>query len=71
MNIYHTYTVFMSPAHNGSPMLGHFECRNHIYPVGMNPGLNGSPTLGGFERRNASEINNGIMFDFYLGLSQD
>ena len=31
-------------------------------------GFNGSSTLERFERSNASEIRNGIMFDFYPGL---
>ena len=34
----------------------------------MSPALNGSSTLERFERSNASEIRNGIMFDFYPGL---
>ena len=34
----------------------------------MSPTLNGSSTLEHFKRSNASEIRNGIMFDFYLGL---
>ena len=34
----------------------------------MSPALNGSSTLERFERSNASEIRNGIMFDFYQGL---
>ena len=34
----------------------------------MNPALNGSSTLERFERSDASEIRNGIMFDFYPGL---
>ena len=34
----------------------------------MSPALNGSSTLEHFEHSNASEIRNGIMFDFYLGL---
>ena len=32
------------------------------------PALNGSSMLERFKRSNASEIHNGIMFDFYLGL---
>jgi len=34
----------------------------------MRPALNGSSALQRFERSNASEIRNGIMFDFYPGL---
>ena len=34
----------------------------------MSPALNGSSKLERFERSNASEIRNGIMFDFYRGL---
>jgi len=34
----------------------------------MSPALNGSSMLEHFERSNASEIRNGIMFDFYPGL---
>ena len=34
----------------------------------MGPALNESSTLERFERSNASEIRNGIMFDFYPGL---
>ena len=34
----------------------------------MSPALNESSTLECFERSNASEIRNGIMFDFYPGL---
>ena len=34
----------------------------------MSPALNGSSTLERFEQSNASEIRNGIMFDFYPGL---
>ena len=34
----------------------------------MSPALNGSSTLEHFERSNASEIRNGILFDFYPGL---
>ena len=34
----------------------------------MSPALNGSTALQRFERSNASEIRNGIMFDFYPGL---
>jgi len=37
----------------------------------MSPALNGSPTLGRFECKNASEILNGIMFNFYLRLPRD
>ena len=36
----------------------------------MSPTLNGSSTLERFEHSNASEIRNGIMFDFYPGLPQ-
>ena len=36
----------------------------------MRPALNGSSALQRFERSNASEIRNGIMFDFYPGLPQ-
>ena len=39
-----------------------------VYPVSMSLTLNGSSTLECFECSNASEIRNGIMFDFYLGL---
>ena len=34
----------------------------------MSPALNGSSALQRFKRSNASEIRNGIMFDFYPGL---
>ena len=34
----------------------------------MSPALNGSSMLERFEHSNASEIHNGIMFDFYPGL---
>ena len=34
----------------------------------MSPALKGSSTLERFERSDASEIRNGIMFDFYPGL---
>ena len=34
----------------------------------MSPALNGSSALEHFEHSNASEIRNGIMFDFYPGL---
>ena len=34
------------------------------------PPLIGSSTLERFEHNNASEIRNGIMFDFYPGLPQ-
>ena len=33
----------------------------------VSPALNRSSTLERFERSNASEIRNGIMFDFYPG----
>ena len=36
----------------------------------MSPVLNGSIALQRFKRGNTVEIHNGIMFDFYLGLSQ-
>ena len=36
----------------------------------MSPALNESSTLEHFEHSNASEIRNGIMFDFYPGLPQ-
>ena len=35
----------------------------------MSPALNGSTMLQRFEHSNAVEICNGIMFDFYPGLS--
>ena len=35
----------------------------------MSPALNGNTVLQYFERGNAVEIHNGIMFDFYPGLS--
>ena len=39
-----------------------------IQHVCMSPALNGSSALQRFKRSNASEICNGIMFDFYPGL---
>ena len=39
-----------------------------VYLARMSPTLNGSSMLERFERSNASEIHNGIMFDFYPGL---
>ena len=39
-----------------------------VYSAHMSPALNGSSTLEHFKRSNASEIRNGIMFDFYPGL---
>ena len=36
----------------------------------MSSALNGSSTLERFECSNASEIRNGVMFDFYPGLPQ-
>ena len=36
----------------------------------MSPALNGSTALQRFERSNASEIRNGMMFDFYPGLPE-
>ena len=39
-----------------------------FYPAHMSPALNRSSTLERFERSNASEIHNGIMFNFYPGL---
>ena len=40
-----------------------------IYSARMSPALNGNSALQHFKRGNAVEIHNGIMFDFYLGLS--
>ena len=37
----------------------------HIYTACLSPALNRSSVLEHFERSNASEIHNGIMFDFH------
>ena len=41
----------------------------HIYTPCMSPTRNGSSVLERFEHGNAIKIRNGIMFDFYPGLS--
>ena len=41
----------------------------HAYVVCMSPDFNRSSALERFERSNTIEIRNGIMFDFYLRLS--
>ena len=46
-------------------MLGKLINTCHVYTVRMSPALNGSSVLQRFECSNASEIRNGIMFDFY------
>ena len=50
-------------------MLGKLMNTYHIYTPRLSPALSRSSVLEHFERSNASEICNGIMFDFYLGLS--
>ena len=52
----------------GSYALGKLINTCHVYTVRISPTLNGSSALQRFERSNASEIRNGIMFDFYPGL---
>ena len=41
----------------------------HIYIARISPTLNGSSVLEHFERSNVIKLRNGIMFDFYQGLS--
>ena len=41
----------------------------HVYPVCMSLTHNGSSALERYGRGNVMEIYNGIMFNFYLGLS--
>ena len=53
----------------GAQMLGKLIDTYHVNTVRMSFALNGSSALERFECGNAIEIRNGIMFDFYLGLS--
>ena len=50
-------------------MLGKLINTYHIYTACMSPILNESSVQEWYERGNVIEIENGIMFDFYLGLT--
>ena len=52
----------------GSYTLGKLMNTYHIYTARLSPALSRSSALEHFERSNVSEIRNGILFDFYLGL---
>ena len=49
-------------------MLRRLTRYSRIYEAHMSPALNGSSATQLFEHSNATEIRNGIIFDFYTGL---
>ena len=51
-------------------MLGKLMNTYHVYTARMSPAFNGSSVLERFERSTVIEICNGIMSNFYPGLSQ-